>query len=208
MLTDKDLESLRPGGIETSGEFSPTDNEEEIKTAIEPIEQDALTMAEQLESFEIQDAEDAESVGEILKEVHEKMKDLEKKRKEVTTPLNKALKAVNAMFKPATKALGDVKTLLKNKSLAWYEEQEQARQDALDRGDVSEALATPEAAAPSTLATRKVWTFKVTDEGQVPRRFLCVDESIVKAEMALHGPENTVIPGIEVYQETKMVMGR
>jgi len=51
------------------------------------------------------------------------------------------------------------------------------------------------------LSGRKVWKFRVTDAGKVPREYMSVDKTKIMAAVVI-GKGETKIPGVEVYQET------
>jgi tyrosyl-tRNA synthetase len=56
-------------------------------------------------------------------------------------------------------------------------------------------------------STRKVWKFEITDEKQIPREYLSVDEvKIRKVVQALK--DDTNIAGVRVYQEESLTLGR
>jgi Fe-S-cluster formation regulator IscX/YfhJ len=57
------------------------------------------------------------------------------------------------------------------------------------------------------ISGRKSWKWKITNENLIPRTYLCVDEKAINAVVkGMQG--KTVIPGIEVYQETSIAAGR
>lgn len=55
----------------------------------------------------------------------------------------------------------------------------------------------------STSSVRKVWKHKILDPGLVPRRYMMVDESVVKAAVKNGVRE---IPGIEIMEERSVVI--
>ncbi len=181
---------------------------EKIQQYVDPIKTEYISMADQLKDYEIPNEDAAETVAEILTDTHNKIKEIDAKRKTITKPILEAKRAADALFKPAINALEEVKVLLKGKLTTFTRQQEEARKEALESGDVSQALATPEPQAPEGVATRRVWTFEVTDAEAIPREYLILDTAEVKEEMKRKGPENVEIPGIRIYQETKVVMGR
>lgn len=205
MLTPDERKELKGAGAASKHEM---DTNVKIQQYVDPVKEEAVSMAGQLADFEIADSEAAEIVGDILSDTHDKIKELENKRKEITKPLLEAKRAADALFKPAVNALEEVKVLLKGKLTDWVRTQEEARTEALESGDVAQALATPEAAAPEGTATRRVWTFEIEDFSLIPREFLALDVSKIKEEMKTKGPENVEIPGIRVFQETNVVMGK
>ena len=51
---------------------------------------------------------------------------------------------------------------------------------------------------------RKVWTFEVTNEEDIPREFLVVDEAKIRRAMNAGARE---IPGVRIYQDTRIAIG-
>ncbi len=51
---------------------------------------------------------------------------------------------------------------------------------------------------------QKPWVFKITDEKLVPREFLMVDEKKIREAIRM-GARSKHIPGVEIYQEAKVV---
>jgi hypothetical protein len=182
--------------------------EESIRAQIEPVRAEAIYLIDSLEGIEIVDSDTNELVGELLKETHGKLKEIDAKRKEATAPLMQAKKAIDSWFKPAKDALEAAKKLLKDKTQNYYNELERQRQEALESGDLEEVLSTPEPATSTATATRRVWTFEVTSLESVPRKFMCVDEGKIKDTIANGDPTTLNIPGVRIFQETKIVMGR
>lgn len=82
--------------------------------------QAALAM---VRDYQIVDDESYGLAGEELKAIKAKGKALEEKRTAITGPLNAALKAVNDLFRPPTKALEEAEGLVKGKMIAYSEEQ-------------------------------------------------------------------------------------
>jgi polyhydroxyalkanoate synthesis regulator phasin len=208
MLVEDEFEAFAPSGQAPYDDLEETDPASEALAVTEPAEKGARDMLDVMADFEIVDEESNEIVGEMLRQVHDQLKDLEAKRTAITKPMVAAKKAVDDLFRPAKTALTDAKTLLKGKAQDWFKKKQETRAAAVESGDVSQALAAPEAAAPKTMAERKVWKFRVVDIQKVPAVYLVVDANEVRAAMDAHGPENVNIPGIEVYQETELVMGR
>ena len=54
------------------------------------------------------------------------------------------------------------------------------------------------------ISERKTWTFKVTDLSKVPLEYMMLNEKMVKAAVS-SGKRGTEIPGIEIYQESKVI---
>lgn len=52
--------------------------------------------------------------------------------------------------------------------------------------------------------TRKNWKFRITDEAKIPREYLVVDEKKI-GQVVRALKENTNIPGVEIYDQDKVV---
>ena len=183
-------------------------DEQKALAVVEPAAEEANKLLAAFENYTIEDDEGATFVADALKQAHEQYKELETKRKAITKHLVEAKREIDGMFKPATKALDDFKKLLKGKIQERHERLEAARLEALETNDIGQALANPAPQAPTGTSVRKTWVFEVEDPAKVPREFLTVDDVKVRQAMEAQGPENTTIPGIKIYQESKIVMGR
>lgn len=157
---------------------------------------------------QIQVTNDAEQAfaAQLLQEIKTQWHALEEQRTAITGPLNKAQRAVNDLFRPASRALEHEEAYLKLKLTDYMELKEKANTAALQAAAVAP---TPEAAAlviqtvvpvapPAGVSVRKVWKFEVTDAGLVPREFCSPDAQ--KIEAAFHAGV-TEIPGVRFYQE-------
>lgn len=207
MMTPEELAEYTQGQKHDYFPDEPKTDETAVRSEIEPYAASAANTLEQLENFEISDSEEAEQIGIILRQAHEDFKRLEKMRTEVTKPILEAKRGVDGWFKPVTQKLNALKTLLKGKLEAWNDKQITEREKALESGD-NEALATTEPELPPGVATRLTWDWKVVNIDLVPREFMTVDEAAIRAAMERLGPENVVIPGIEIVSREKVVMGR
>ncbi len=91
-----------------------------------------LVMAE---GYIITTPEQALNAGEDLKEIKALKRQLEKKRTAITGPINKALREVNALFRPAKKWLDDAESFMKTKLLTYQREQDAIAQEAQRKAD-------------------------------------------------------------------------
>lgn len=98
----------------------------------------SLRMAE---TFVIMSPDDYNLAGEELASVKGRIKRLEDTRTGITGPMNKALSAINALFKGPMGVLQDAEAKLKGTMLAYYEEQERI---AAEAKRVAEAAAAAE----------------------------------------------------------------
>lgn len=93
-----------------------------------------------------------EAAADDLKAVKAKFRELDAKRKEIVEPLNKAVKAVNDLFRPPLDYLTEAESVLKGALLTYDQEQEakrkaeQERQEALAHAEQARLRAEAEAA--------------------------------------------------------------
>lgn len=192
--------------IDITPETETETEEQQIQAYIEPMKQEALTIAEQFTDLTIVNAQEAEQFSGLLQEIHDNAKALEKKRKEATKPLDQAKKTIMSWFRPAQTALEDAKAVLKEKLTDWVAYQEAERAEALESGDAETVLATAEPEVPTSMKRVKIWDFIVENTDLVPRQFFVLDESLIKKAMYAAGPENFSCPGIKVFQKERLDM--
>lgn len=102
--------------------------------------QSALDM---VQSMTIDNAESYGFAGEELQAIKKRGKALEEQRTAITGPLNAALKAVNALFKPAQELLDSAESVIKTKMIG-FQRAEEAR--AAEARRIAEAEAAAERA--------------------------------------------------------------
>lgn len=81
-------------------------------------------------AYKVTSPELMEAAGEDLKSIKALQKQVEDKRTSITKPLNDAMKAVNALFKPAAEWLADAENTLKGSMLTFRQEQEVKAREA------------------------------------------------------------------------------
>jgi len=181
-------------------------DEKGIKKFVAPIVSEWTENMKALKELKIEDQETADMISDILKDVHKQLTDSEAKRKEVTGPLNQVKKTIDSWFKPGTEALTEVKKMLLSKIGDYRREIEEKRIAALEAGDTETAISIPMPTVPSGVTERKIWTYEVEDESAVPREFLTVDYQKISSLVANSDPETLSIPGVRVFQISKMQM--
>ncbi len=189
-----------------------TDKTEEVKAQLKAEEAEAEGTLEIAKSFEVSSQEDLDFVGDILRDVKTKLKELDKKKRTITDPLNQALKAARDLFRPVEQHYASVEHELKGAIGAYH-----ARLAAQKREAIA-ALAAPATPAPraeAALATLQqsvpdapkgvtvitFWDFEVTDEAQVPRDYCVV--SPTKIRDAVAQGERT-IPGVRIFENQRV----
>lgn len=92
-----------------------------------------------VQSFEIASTEDYGLAADELRAIKVRANKLEEQRTSITGPINKALKAVNDLFRAPAEFLAQGERVLKSKMLAW--DQEQERIAAIERRKAEEIAA-------------------------------------------------------------------
>lgn len=184
----------------------------------ETLEQEVVKpLIKEAEGIQVTTQKEVEQASGFLKDVHEGIKNIEKERKKITSPLNKSLRATNKMFREIKKPLEETKEILKEKILEWQiaereriEKEEERRRKIqmahIEKGHNVEEMVQLDR-PDKTIANsqlRKVWTFKVTDFSQVPDEYKVIDKKAVKK--VLKKDKTTKIPGIEFYQEETLAV--
>lgn len=93
------------------------------------LQGDAGKMMKLADAYEIDCNETYELAGRDLQSIKARIKAVDEQRKAITRPLDEAKKSVMALFEAPTTFLAKAEALLKDKMLAYSEEQERRRQE-------------------------------------------------------------------------------
>ena len=138
----------------------------------------------------------------------EKLIDAEEKK--ITKPLNESLKAARDMFRPFKTQVEETKNDIKAKMSEWFTAEEARKKKEeeriaarVERGTMKEETAVAKLEAMenplSSGGMTSVLLVFVTDFPQIPRKYLIVDESAIKADFRA-GVE---IPGVRCQYEKR-----
>jgi hypothetical protein len=152
----------------------------------------------------IQTPEQAKLVADVESEAHRRFQDLEARRKTITTPLDQAKKAVDALFKPVTEPYKQIKAACAQKRSEYETRLREAEVAAREtakalsaQGDTGAAAAIVEAAkVPPSPGTTWKWRVKRVQINLVPLKFLTLDEDAVDDYCADY-KDSEVIPPVE-----------
>ncbi len=106
-----------------------------VKRPDEALFKKSEDMLEYVRGWEITTPEKAIHAGNDLKAIKTLAKEIEAKRTAITGPLNKALKEVNTLFRPAKSWLKEAEGILKSKLLEYQNEQERVAREAQAKAD-------------------------------------------------------------------------
>lgn len=161
------------------------------------------------------DAETMHSAVALMSSANKTLDRVKLEREKVTKPLNDALKAERARWKPLEDACINAVATLKNKMLAYQrvQDEERAKKEAqimkrVEKGTMREDTAVNKLAAlpdvdaqvstdNGAVQWRTIKKLVIVDALQIPREYLTVDEVKVRAALVA----GVVIPGAELREE-------
>lgn len=207
---------------EVKAEVVETPNpQEDTKLALhqetEKEKQQAQSLLEQCSMLQVRTKDEVAFVAQVLAEIKGETKRLTARQKEVTDPLNQALKAARALFKPALELLGQCEAKLKDHLALAHQAAEAEKRAALqaaheqavagDTKAAGQAIVKAEAAAelPQTegVSYRSRWVFAIVNADIVPREYCSPDLKKIREVVALQkGATN--IPGVAVREDTQV----
>lgn len=171
------------------------------------------------ESFIIEDSSDYLFAGELLKHVKHKKQELEDRRKTVTKPLNEALEAFRALYRPSIKQWEEAEKLLKRKIEDWHLKEARRKEEAMKKiAEASSAqdydsayiasLELTDTPQVTGVTTTEHWVLdsEKVDLKLVPREFLMLDMDSVKSYIKAHGKDRPAdLPGLPFKKAIKVV---
>lgn len=182
---------------------------------------EALAIVSEARAFEITTQDEIEFAAEVLGEIKAKAKALEDREKTITRPINDALKAARALFKPAREHLAEAESVIKRAIAAFHDATAERHRLAMAEASAAHAAGDTEGAALAlaTVATldgvagvrtSRVWDFEITDPLAVPPVFTVPDVVAIRAEMrrAVEMGIEPEIPGVRFFQTTRVSAGR
>jgi len=187
----------------------------EISTKeIQTLEKQVSPLVKKANSYLIDSVQAIEDASGFLRKVKDVENSIEKKRLELTQPLNQSLKAINLMFGQIKKPLEEARRLLTGKILNWKiaEQQRLAKEEARRRA-IQEAheKAGHEVKAPVVLErpdnkigntqTVKVWTYDIVDFSQLSDNYKIINPVAVNSAIR-NGVRD--IKGLKVYQKERL----
>jgi vacuolar-type H+-ATPase subunit H len=110
-----------------------TDNTETITLALPSkteLDRMAVQFLDGAKALEITDDAMYEAAGAELSSIKSRIKDLETKRKEITTPMDQAKKRIMDLFRGPLDVLTQAKTVVERGMASYYQEQERIRREA------------------------------------------------------------------------------
>ena len=201
------------------------------RAALEPYRTKALALLSEARAIAVKDQAGQVVATKLAANIRKIAKTVEDARKDYTAPINDHVKAVNGLAKEVSAPLDDAIRHLTgqlNQYAAHVElerrkaeeearrqaEEEQKRLNAEAKAAGVEAPTVPEVLPAKQEATtvrteegtayqRKTWTFSVEKLGDVPREYMVLNESAVRAAIK-NGVRS--IPGMKIFETTNTVI--
>ena len=169
------------------------------------------------------DAEEQMAID-SLADIKRFMKQVEEARKGQVDPFNKLVKRVNDIFRPIGDGLTKSESIIKDKVKQWRIKKEEIKQveerkrqaeyaakiaeeqakTKLEKREAEIVLPPPSIiqtqtrGSSSTASNRKVWKYEILDETKIPREYLIIDESKIKAMIKAGVRE---IAGVKIFED-------
>ena len=102
---------------------------------VAPVAKEVTTLTDQVDTFEVGNANDYEHGAGMLMTIKALSKDVESKRKKITQPLDQAKQEVMDLFRPLTDALSNAERKVKQRLVAWKSEQDQIARENQRKAD-------------------------------------------------------------------------
>lgn len=198
---------------------------DETKSAMQTEEREAKDILASIEEMEIEDQDDLDFAGDILKDIKVKKKVLVAERTKITGPLQQALEATRKLFRSPIQYLDKCEAALKKKIADRHrraaEEQRKALEEAGKasmKGDKQKATTAltkarqNEVTKTEGITLREIWDYEIVDfpklfqavaDGKVSMDVLTVDDDVMSA-IVKEQKEKTNIPGIKVFTKTSV----
>lgn len=178
----------------------------EPSVSLDRLSAESQEILDRLSPLEITNKDDYTFAADLARDVKTQLALIEAERKRIAGPQYEAWKATNNLFSRVREKYEVAEKILKQK-MGSFLAAEKARETALlqevANGDVT-ALALAAEAAPTAqgVSERKVITFRVVDESQVPDNFWMLNEKAIGAAVRA----GVVVPGIETVVETTVAV--
>lgn len=161
----------------------------------------------------IANAEDLQFAAEVLSDVKARNKSLEDMKQSALGPLNQTVKTIRGWFQPVQSLYVEMESTIKNKIVAYHQDLERKRVDALaavrdslthgTTEDTTVALAFVDQAQKPSVAgiqMRRTWDYEVYEMNDVPEKYLyrSIDEEQLLRDIRDGMRE---CPGIRIFQK-------
>lgn len=189
-----------------------------------PVKRQVTTISNQAGDVMIDSQESLSQATDILSKIKASAKDVEKRKKEITDPLNAALKSARSLFKPLEDDLSTAERTIKGKMLDYSNEvEEEARkkaaklEDRVERGtmrtdtamrkmDEIETVGSSVQGASGSVQFRTVRNIKIVDPTKIPLKYLSNEKVLAAISAAVRTDvlNGTKVDGVEIVEEKQI----
>lgn len=189
-----------------------------------PVKRQVTTVSNQAGDLTIDSQESLAQATDILSKIKTSAKDIEKRKKEITDPLNKALKSARDLFRPLETDLATAERTIKDKMLDYTNEvEEEARkqaaklEDRVERGtmrtdtamrkmDEIETVGSSVQGEKGSVQFRTVRTIKIVDPTKIPLKYLSNEKVLAAISAAVRTDvlNGTKVDGVEIVEKKEI----
>lgn len=155
--------------------------------------------------------------GVTLREAQALIEAAEEERTKIVKPINDGVKNLNEFFRKLTAPAKEFVGAVKNDMLEYQEKRAEAEREKAEKEAKKLEKKSPEAAADLRAAaemraappavqgieTRKMWTFEIENEADIPREFLMVDEQKLR-KYAVAMKDTANVKGVRFFEKSIM----
>lgn len=189
-----------------------------------PAKRQVTTVSNQAGDLLIDSPESLSTATDILSKIKTSAKEIEKRKKEITDPLNASLKSARALFKPLEDDLATAERTIKTKMLDYSNEVEEAAakaaaklEDRVERGtmrtdtamrkmDDIETIGSSVQGAKGSVQFRIVRNVKIVDPTKIPLKYLMNEKVMDALKTAVRTDvlNGTKVEGVEIVEEKQI----
>ena len=188
-----------------------------VEALLVKLDEEAKKILEMLEGWEITTQEELEDANNWLRAAKAKRDYIEAREKEITQPIQQSIKLIRERHKPAKQNWANVEFILKGKiskvKMLEEERNRKALAEAAEAHAAGDQTKTENALSKVTsvgdlkgTSTQGRWRFEIIDASQIPRAYLQVNESAIRAHVAKYTLEKQppAIPGVKFIPDMKV----
>lgn len=184
---------------ETKAEIATVAQEKSLRSELAAEETEASGLLEEIKAFSISTKDETVFAANLLAEIKGETKRLKAREKEIVGPMNDAISATRALFKPALAFYAEAENALKAALVSAHEAAQASQQLALESGDVQAATEAADLARADGVQYRSRWTYEIADPDAVPREYCTPDRKLITA--AVKADHTVEIPGVRVWED-------
>lgn len=189
-----------------------------------PVKRQVTTISNQAGDLMIDSQESLSQATDILSKIKASAKDVDKRKKQITDPLNAALKSARSLFKPLEDDLATAERTIKGKMLDYSNEVEAKAAEqaaklekrvekgtmrvdtAMRKMDDIETVGSSVQGANGSIQFRTVRNIKIVDPTKIPLKYLSNEKVLAAISAAVRTDvlNGTKVEGVEIVEEKQI----